>query len=63
MAQNQTQNRIILEFEDAEALHLALEHIGDPDAPVMILRGEAVVDGQVFELWDRHEDAMKERRS
>lgn len=58
----ESENRIVLEFEDAETLRLALEHIGDADAPVMILRGKAVIDGEPFEPWDRYAAAMDETR-
>jgi hypothetical protein len=53
-------DRITLEFEDTETLRTALEYLGDTDAPVMITRGEAVIDGQAHELWDDYDEALKE---
>lgn len=52
-------NTLRLEFEDSEALGHALEHIGDPDALVMITAGVAVVDGQAYELWDHFGAALR----
>jgi hypothetical protein len=55
----QTRNRIVLEFgNDAEDLALALEYLGDTNAPVLICGGEVVVNGQSFELWDEYDAAV-----
>lgn len=56
----EAENRITLDFEDAKCLHRALAYIGDPDAPVMISRGEVVLSGgaQVYELWDDFDAAI-----
>lgn len=51
------ENSITLEFEDTDTLRSALSHIGEADAPVMITRGRAVVDGQGYELWDDFDPA------
>jgi hypothetical protein len=44
-------HRITLDFEDAETLALALEHIGDRDAPVMITGGTITAQGTTYQLW------------
>lgn len=44
--------RITLEFEDAATLARALEHIGDRDAPVMIMGGTVTTGGRTHQLWD-----------
>lgn len=44
--------RIILDFEDAAALALALEHIGDRDAPVMLTGGTVTIGGRTRPLWE-----------
>ena len=56
----QPMNSIVLEFEDADPLRQALEYIGESDAPIVPVRGTAVVDGRAFDLWDDFDAAMKE---
>lgn len=46
-------HRITLDFEDAETLVLALEHIGDRDAPVMITGGTVTAGGPTYQLHPR----------
>lgn len=53
-------HRITLDFEDAETLHLALEYLGDPDAPVMITGGAVSTAGQTHRLWEDFAAAEQE---
>lgn len=51
-------HRIVLDFEDADTLHQALEHIGEADAPVMISGGQVISGGESHELWGGYDPAM-----
>lgn len=52
-------HRITLDFEDAETLVLALEHIGDRDAPVMITGGSVTAGGPTYQLWAGYTPALR----
>lgn len=50
--------QIVLTFENAETLQLALDEVGDEDAPFMIDGGSVTVDGATYPLWDEFDQAI-----
>lgn len=52
-------HRITLDFEDAETLALAREHIGDRDAPVMITGGTITAGDTTYQLWAGYTPALR----
>lgn len=51
-------HRITLDFEDAATLALALEHIGDRDAPVMLTGGTVITGGEAHPLWEGYHASL-----
>lgn len=45
-------HRLTLEFDDAEALHRVLDHLGDCNTPVSLNWGTVETGGATYELWD-----------
>lgn len=51
------EHRIVLDFEDADTLRLALQHLGESDAPV-ISSVQVITEGESHQVWDNYDSAL-----